>query len=447
MEHTNGYGAVDEIKASARPILEDLADSEKRMVENDSMTDMANNELRPTLRDEIQDYLQESTDFDPHFDPEHAPRIALLCQTCHTALHTAICLAQHDTHKRKLTSGALRVRIWGMDMFDPTKPTTLDELLSLTSGNHKFLRNHLMGIWADIAVTLELILCLLIRQTKNLSPESCTQLRRLRIVLGLDDVSIAVHQGFSLPGSLDRDLINLNDIEVLDSLISSLEELVDCLFDLLVSIGTTRQLYMLSLALDTSTLSNPQSIEHHEDSGSKKVVETHILTSSASCNLKDQGDGDCKNTVETSQASDHQAQIAIPSRTSSPTSEDRRQVLAEADPERVGNEGSQFPESAVQDVLGKHFDRTKIPSNAALRERPKERRTGADGREGSPDSSNKMETLESIAAEAQNSTATSVRVSVANHQRYQKPIKFIDCYSRISTIPFTLCRTWEVSCC
>ena len=408
---------------AANSTLETLVDLEATAMGDESTSDIGHLEIwRKSHEEDIQDLLQLSRGFDPKFDPNQAPRIALLCQTCHAALEAATYLAENETNRRELADGAVRVRIWGMDILDADDSTPLDDLLDLTPGTHTFLRGHITGVWADIAATLELILLLLLLQIRRPNPETCTQWRRLRIVLGLDGISTAVHADFDLPRDSYNNPVNGDLNDALGGLVSSLEGLIDCLFDLLVTIGTIRQLYKHGFGI--KRLSSP-------------VV----------CASEDQEDGSITKPV-----------LAFPSPPTplSSTTSNSSPLLnleTERHPEtghkssRVGSmktemTGTSTP--ALRDVSEELSDGTISPSRAAASDGPKDIQTSSPKQEDPSEIFNTDKTLESPKEVVGNYTEQRGHVSLANTGRYLRPIKFIDCRGRIFSFPFSLCMTWKV---
>ena len=424
MEAAKVEGVVDHANnpdgEAVKSTLEYLVNMEIVLMEDDSISDESNIETRARFQEDVESLLQMSADFDPKFKPEQAPRIALLCQTCHTALQTATRLAQSERQRQKLALGGLRVRIWGTDIFDATKSTPLDELLSSGTG-HTSLRRHLIGVWADMAATLELILSLLIHQTGKPSPESCTQWRRLRVVLGLDDISTAIHGGFNLSGVFDNDITYGDHTGVLDCLISSLEELIDCLFDLLVTIGTIRQLHRLG-------------------------YEFTYPGSSSFCTVEDKAGESNKKSAENSQApsfpADGVSSYPAPLATGSKMSHEMSSQCLEGG---LGdNESCRISKSAIQDVPKGRSDGMANASNLAVHDGPTESQTESTAQEGSPETSKTPESANIVVDEVETAVEASSQASSANTRRLQKPIKFIDCYARTFALPFELCCTWEV---
>lgn len=388
-------------------------------MEDNSMSDESNTETRTGFQEDIESLLQISAEFDPKFDPEHAPRIALLCQTCHTALQTATRLAESERQRQKLTLGALRVRIWGTDIFDATNSTPLDELLSSVAG-HTSLRRHLIGVWADTAATLELILFLLIRQTGQPSPESCTQWRRLRIVLGVDGISTAIHDGFSLPGLLDGGIRYGDHNGVVNNLISSLEELIDCLFDLLVTIGTIRQLHQLGYEPTLPGSPTFCAVEEQAKISSKAAEDSRVPSSLA--------DGVISHPTPL-----YTEPIKL--------QEVRSQGLEDG---LVDNESCRISESAMQDVPTDGSNGKADLSGLAVHDGPTESQTEPIGQEDPPELVNTTETAKVAIDKVETSAETSSQALSANTRRFQKPIKFFDCYARTFVLPFELCCTWKV---
>ena len=425
MEATNVDEAVNKTNLSdyesSKPTFEYPANREATRAETESMSDGSNLDIRPDLHEEARGLLQFAAEFDPNFHPENAPRIALLCQTCHTALQTASLLAQSDKQRQQLTSEALRVRVWGMDMFESSSSTPLDELLGMASGNHTSLRCHLIGVWADIAATLEIILCFLLRQPGNPRPESCTQWRRLRIVIGLDDISSAIHDGFSLPVTFDRHDGSGDGSELLSSLIDSLGDLVDCLFDLLVTIGTIRQLHKLGFK---SNISNQPPF---------RATEVQVADTS-------------KKTVRGFSASSSPVVDVVSKANPLPTSDSRKgQRMRNQGPESglTDSESLHFSESAPQDIPRDPGESTNL-SHEAMPGGPLKPQTESVRQHASPESLDTMNAPIVLGDEFGNSIETSKGASAANPSRFQKPIKFIDCHGRTFTFPFSLCCTWTV---
>ena len=366
---------------------------------------------------------QSAAEFDLTFDPKHTPRIALLCQVCHTALQTSAYLSKDESHRQKLASGALRVRIWSMDLFDPTKCTPLDELLSLPSSGRVSLRNHLTGIWADIAATLELILQHLIAQTAAASPESCTQWRRLRIILGLEDVATAVHDGFSPPGSIDSDCDYEDSSEVLSDAIDSVEGLIDCLFDLLVTIGTIRQLHKLGFIPNTTSSSTFGTIENQLDQFDNKD-EAYVSSRPPPLSVT-AGRGA---SVSASQMLQEPQECAS-------------QVSAGYS--TVKESTNLHEEATREDVPEERSDSWSGWSNVAVLDSSQDPATGSVGRKENPP--NLFNTLDNSKASSNRAKRVprTVRRDLPNyHSRYQ--VKLQDVYGRIFSFPFESCRTWEV---
>lgn len=396
---------------------------EATLVEQESTCDPANLETRQRLFEhDTQNLLRISAGFDPDFDPKHAPRIALLCQTCHTALQTATHLPESEAQRQRLTSEALRVRVWGMDMFNSTNYAPLDELLSLASGRHSSLQHHLTGVWADIAATLELVLFLLIRQERKPSREGLTQWRRLRILLGLDDISTAIHDGFGLPGSFDCDLLYDDAEEVLNGLISSLEGLIDCLFDLVVTISTIRQLHRLGSNQDrlTSTAVRDGEDQRAGSCGAATAAEDSSTSSSPA----------------TSDVSDEYYEIRRDLR------EEWINSIGDLDDWPAYNKISYLSESAPQNVSKKHSSRAANPSRRVVRVDTNQTESVSQ-----KDPSKVISTPQTSKVpvhDAKNSALRPRQNLSANTRRFRKPIKFIDCHDRHFTFPFPLCRTWKV---
>lgn len=427
MEAANHDGAKLETESpegeAAWPTPEYLLSMEGNFMEQEPTSDPDNLDIRHRLiEDDVQNLLRISAGFDPDFDPKHAPRIALLYQTCHTALQTATHLLENEAQSQRLTSEALRVRVWGMDMFASTNCAPLDGLLSLASGRHNSLQYHLTGVWADIAATLELVLFLLIRQRRKPSREGCTQWRRLRIVLGLDGISTAIHDGFGLPGSLGSDILYDDADEVLNGLISSLGGLIDCLFDLVVTIGTFRQLHRLGF--------NPAS-----------------STSTAFHDVGDQGEGSrgmaaAENSSASSSSANSDGSNEPPLRM--PESK-KGQIISNEDSDdwSAYNKISHLSESAQQDVSKEHFDRAANLSRGAFHVTVNQ--TESVSQEDPSEIINKTETSKAPIQYSKNAAIRPRRNISANTMRFQKPIKFIDCHARNFAFPFSLCRTWKVS--
>ncbi len=400
----------------ATPSLGGLASMEGDSTEHELMGDLENLESLPGLFEEdFQSLLPISACFDPKFDPRNVPPIALLCETCCTALQTATYMVESEAQSQKLASETLRVRVWSLDLFDSANCTPLDELLSLAFGRHTSLRRHLTGVWADIAATLELVLLLLIRQRKKPSPEGCTQWRRLRIVLGLEDVSTAIHDGFGVPGVFDSEVFASGSSEMLDCLIGSLGGLIDCLFDLLVTIGTVRQLHKLGIDSNPSTSATFRNVEGQRD-------ESSIATppSSANSNFSNQ---DSSLTPE------------------SKGQETRYESLENCSPD---DKNLGFPQSPLQDVSRKRSDGVASLSGAAVHDGLTKSQIGSVTEEDHLESINATQTLEELTSSAKNSAETPIQAPSANTNRFQKPIKFIDCHARTFAFPFSLCGTWKV---
>ncbi len=395
---------------------------EATLMEQESTCDPANLETRQRLfEDDVQNLLRISAGFDPDFDPKHAPRIALLCQTCHTALQTTTHLLESEAQRQRLTSEALRVRVWGMDMFDSTNCAPLDELLSLASGRHSTLQHHLTGVWADIAATLELVLFLVIRQKRKPSREGLTQWRRLRILLGLDDISTAIHDGFGLPGSFDCDNLYDDAEEVLNGLISSLEGLIDCLFDLVVTIGTVRQLHRLGFNQDSSTST---AFRDGEDQGAGSGVTAATEDSSTSSSP---ADSDVSNEYPLKRPESKKGRIN--------SGED-------LDDWSAYNKISHLSESAPQDVSKENSDRAANLSRGAFHLNINQ--TESVSQKDPSEVISTPKTSKVPVHDAKNSALRPRQNHTANTRRFRKPIKFIDCHARHFTFPFSLCRTWKV---
>ena len=426
MEAANVDEAVNKTNLSdyksSKPTFEYPANRGATRAETESMSDGSNFDTQPDLHEEARGLLQFSAEFDPNFHPENAPRIALLCQTCHTALQTASLLAQSDKQRQQLTSEALRVKVWGMDMFESSNSTPLDELLGIASGNHTSLRCHLMGVWADIAATLEIILYFLLRQPGSPSPESCTQWRRLRIVIGLDDISSAIHDGFSLPVTFDRHDGSSDGSELLSSLINSLEDLVDCLFDLLVTIGTIRQLHKLGFESNISNQPPFRATEVQVADTSNKTVEVFSASSSPVVDVVSKA-----NPLLTSNSYKGQR-----IRNQGPGS-------GLTDSERL-----KFSESASQEIPRERPGKSTSLSHEAMHDGPLKPQTESVRQKASPESLDTMNAPIILGDELGNSIETSKRGLAADPSRFQKPIKFIDCHGRTFTFPFSLCCTWTV---
>ena len=426
MDDVNIEWAADEPKLSddeaTTPTLEHLGKLERISIENESVSDGSNIEIRRGFRDEdIQSLLQISAGFDPKFDPSHAPRIALLCQTCHTALETVTYLAENEIQRQKLTSSALRVRLWGIDMFNSAGYRPLDELLNPVSRHHTSLRQHLIGVWADIAVTMETILSSLILRTGNSSPESCTQWRRLRIVVGLDDVSAAMHNEFGLPGFLDSGLFYNNHREALDDLIDSLSGLVDCLYDLSVTISTVRQLHRLGYKSNISSLSTCCESEVEGTKHKKEVGEDFLAQSST-------------------------AKKFLPNHTSLLISESENGHEGRSGGLQDGlgdDESLHRSESALQGVP-KHYDRTTSLSPVAVNDDPIQSKRSSDKHEDPPVYIDMTEASKEPSKTTKSTAEKSGRAPLVNTKQFRKPIKFIDCHARSFSFPFSLCRTWKV---
>ena len=420
-EATDIDEAVDKRQQSnaeaSRPAFEEIVEMEGVTVENELTSDEGNIETRPKLNED-QRLMLNSAEFDPKFDPQHAPRIALLCQTCHTALQTASGLADSETQRQRLASGALRVKVWGMDMFDSRKYAPLDELLDVVSGSHTSLKRHVLGVWADLAATLETVLFLLIRQTSKISPERCAQWRRLRIVLGLDDISSAIHVGFRLSKIFDGETVSNNLSEVLDSLLGSLEELIDCLFDVITTISTIQQMHKLGHTAKPSNSRDPE--PQVVESTEKAIGESPTSPSPA------------KDTVAKTS----------PLLTSEKQTRPKRR--RKGSQEGLADNGTFSTETTLRAVPKRRSD-GMITCNATVHDGPIEAQTRPVRQ--NKETAHSFKTTEALMVsvdKARTSVEKRNRASSAGMRRVRKPIKFIDCHGRTFTFPFSECCTWTV---
>lgn len=199
---------------------------------------------------------QHSASFDPEFNPVKAPRLALLYQVCNKALFAATHLCINEIYRPALLAIALRVKIWGLDLFDGKDCAPLHQVISPS------MQRHLVGIWADIAAMIDLLLTRLITLNDDeVEPESYIYWRRLKIVLGLEDIASAVHDGLDFFQETGSDWSFHESSKNANDFMNSLQGMVDCLFDLLVTIGTTRQLHKLGHKTSKMTPLTSQSIE------------------------------------------------------------------------------------------------------------------------------------------------------------------------------------------
>ena len=333
--------------------------------------------------------------FDHGPNLKHTSKIAVLYQECHAALRTAIHLSDDEAHTRSLTTVALRMRIWGMNLFNAADYLPLDEILRLSGFARTSLKNHLTGVWADVAATLELILRKLASQRGELSPGGCRPWRRLTIVLGSDELATAVHDGFRLPGDAHSDsddgYEDENEEDSMEVLIRGLESLVDCLFDLLVTIGTTRQLYKLGYKFETKSV--PQ-VSNPEDT--KEETEEDFENSSDSHH---------------SSKSDFIEEIPREPRVSDESVETRRSTNSTKDQVKNTLTGSSSPSSLV-----------RVSNNELRSWTP----VAGDNPGGS-------------------SNTTPKRASTKRSERIQKPVTVMLSPCRNLVLPFDSCRTWGVS--
>ena len=439
--------------------------------------------------------LQKFGGFDPLFDPENTPRLALLYQVCHTALWTVTSLSTNETHRQKLGSEALRVGIWGIDLFDATQCASLDELLSFPSSSRSSMRRHLIGVWADIAATLDLILMhLVIIRNGEVSSESYAHRRRLRIVLGLEDIASAGHDGFSFYGSMYCNSSYDDSNEVLTDAIDSLQSLIDCLFDLLVTVGTIRQLSKLGFKPNVTSSSifeekiekaenqidiPPMELPHYpaklaiSQAGSSVSINSqrledlnssfHGLSNNRDTQLDDSLGNDKLN--ETQEIVVDSADVVS---SNDRTDQSARSVTAGDTPGRSVNKISiSFNSSGEYTITraGGHSSRdssrnwSRNASRNSSRNPPKNlsRDSSRNPRRNRSRHSSKTSSKGSYIRGrprdpprdpprdlSEDSSRKLRRASSINIFQLHKPVRFSDGYGRTFAFPFDMCRTWEV---
>lgn len=431
--------------------------------------------------------LQKFGGVDPMFDPGNTPRLALLYQVCHTALWTITSLSTNETHRQKLGSEALRVGIWGIDLFDATQCASLDELLSFPSSSRSSMRRHLIGVWADIAATLDVILMHLVNiKNGEVNSESYAHRRRLRIALGLEDIASAVHDGFSYYESMDSNSSYDDSNEILTDAIDSLQSLIDCLFDLLVTVGTIRQLSKLGFKpnvtsssifeekiekiknhikippvphssamtaisqADSSVSINPQRLEDLKSSfyGLSKNRDTHLDDSLCNDKLNEAQEivVDAANVVSYNDRIDQSAKSVTASDIPSRSVNTITMSLSSSEGYRYNITGAGGHSSWDSSRSSSRNSSRNLSRNSS-RNPPRDR--SRDMSRHSSKISSKGSSMRGPPGDppgdlSEDSSRKLRRASSKNIFQFHKPIRFSDGYGRTFAFSFDMCRTWEV---
>ena len=190
-------------------------------------------------------------------DVQTTPRLELLYTTCSTGISTIARLLPHH-YQTQAAEASSRLTLWGLDLFKAEK-IHLDRALE----NHGTLKHHLLGVLADAAAILEIMLSTLIEACVNSAepqPEGAYHsLRRVRIALSQNDILSALTDNEWAEGLFD------DPSAWVKNCLDNLNGLIDCLYDNLLSISIASKVE--HARLHPSLLSNDITISSELEDG------------------------------------------------------------------------------------------------------------------------------------------------------------------------------------
>ncbi|KAF2090382.1 hypothetical protein K490DRAFT_54764 [Saccharata proteae CBS 121410] len=187
------------------------------------------------------------------------PPIQSLYECCSSALHVVSSMQRDNPDTTKLYQRtSMRLAVWGLGLFDPQ--VALDKILPESSAGQSrdegktYFREHVMGTLAEIAATLDFLLCSVEGDEYD---ETLDQL--LVCIAQPPEIRDIVAED---PGFLQADA---DEKWTWDRLYGKCGEylgsLVECLFDVLPSIGTLREQYSVETTNRRKTSQRQQQVD------------------------------------------------------------------------------------------------------------------------------------------------------------------------------------------